>query len=87
VAQHGEEFRPDANAAFLSIRSNLPARVYIDGELVGRRTPLMKLPVKAGNRLIVLEALATKERAEFPMRFEKGQHRTIEQKFESLPRR
>ncbi|MBN1205041.1 MAG: protein kinase [Myxococcaceae bacterium] len=81
------EPQADANSAFLSIRTNLPARVYVDGALVGRRTPLMKFPVKPGNRLITLEALATKERAEFPMRFEKGQHRPIEHRFESIPRR
>jgi hypothetical protein len=79
--------RPDAHSAFLTLRTNLPARVYIDGARVARRTPLVKYPVKPGNRLIVLEAQSTKERAEFRLRFERGQHRTIDQNFESTPRR
>ncbi len=79
--------RPDADSAFLTLRSNRPARVFIDGARLSRRTPLVKYPVKPGNRLIVLEATGTKERAEFQLRFERGQHRTIDQQFDSTPRR
>ncbi len=87
ASRGGGELREDSDSAFLSIRSNMPARVYVDGDLVGRRTPLMKFPVKPGDRTITVEAVATKERAEFSMRFEKGQHRTIDQMFKSVPRR
>jgi serine/threonine protein kinase len=78
-----DEPRPDPNSAFLTLRTNLPARVIIDGTMLNRRTPLTKYPVKAGNRRIILEAIGTKERIEFDMRFERGKTQTLEQKFES----
>jgi serine/threonine-protein kinase len=82
-----DEPRPDANSAYLTLRTNLPARVIIDGTMINKRTPLMKYPVKAGTRHIVLEAIGTKERITFELRFERGKHQTLEQKFESTPRR
>jgi serine/threonine protein kinase len=85
--QGSDEPRPDANSAFLTLRTNLPARVIIDGNVLGKRTPLTKYPIKAGNRHIVLEAIGTKERVEFELRFERGKHQTLEQMFDSTPRR
>ncbi|MDY7231459.1 serine/threonine-protein kinase [Hyalangium rubrum] len=82
-----DEPRPDPNSAFLTLRSNVPARVIIDGTVLSRRTPLVKYPVKPGTRHIVLEAVGTKERVEFEARFERGKNHTIEQKFDSTPRR
>jgi eukaryotic-like serine/threonine-protein kinase len=79
--------RPDANSAFLTLRTNVPARVIIDGTAIRKRTPLLKYPVKAGTRSFTLESLVTKERVDFSLRFERGQHRTIDQRFESSPRR
>jgi eukaryotic-like serine/threonine-protein kinase len=79
--------RPDANSAFITLRTNVPARVFIDGTLIHRRAPLYKYPVKAGTRTIVVEAEGTQERYEFSLRFDRGQHRTIDQQFESIPRR
>ncbi|MFL5350056.1 MAG: serine/threonine protein kinase [Hyalangium sp.] len=79
--------RPDADSAFLTLRTNMPARVFIDGVLQRKRAPLAKYPVKAGNRSFTLESLSTKQHAEFSLRFERGEHRVIEQKFESTPRR
>jgi serine/threonine protein kinase len=79
--------RPDSHSAFITLRTNVPARVIIDGTPIGRRTPLMKYPVKAGTRNFTLEAQGSKERVDFSLRFERGQHRTIDQKFESSPRR
>ncbi|MDC0706855.1 protein kinase [Stigmatella sp. ncwal1] len=76
-----------AHPAFLTLRSDTPARVFIDGVPVKRRTPLIRYPVKPGNRLIALESLATGERAEFRLRFERGKTRAIEQKFKPAPRR
>lgn len=78
---------PDANSAFITLRTNLPARVLIDGEPIRKRAPLTKYPVKPGNRSIILEAQGSKERVEFSLRFERGQHRIVDQKFESPPRR
>lgn len=78
---------PDATSAFITLRTNMPARVLIDGEPIRQRAPLTKYPVKPGNRSIILEAQGSKERVEFNLRFERGQHRIIDQKFESPPRR
>lgn len=78
---------PDANSAFITLRTNMPARVLIDGEPIRKRAPLMKYPVKPGNRSIILEAQGSKERVEFSLRFERGQHRIVDQKFEPPPRR
>jgi hypothetical protein len=78
---------PDASSAFVTLRTNLPARVLIDGEPIRKRAPLTKYPVKPGNRSFTLEAQGSKERVEFSLRFERGQHRVVDQKFESTPRR
>ena len=78
---------PDANSAFITLRTNMPARVLIDGEPIRKRAPLTKYPVKPGTRSIILEAQGSKERVEFNLRFERGQHRIVDQKFESPPRR
>ncbi len=79
--------RPDANSAFVTVRTNIPARVLIDGVLQRKRAPLTKYPVKPGNRSFTLEALSTKQHFDFNLRFERGEHRVIEQKFDSTPRR
>lgn len=79
--------KPDANSAFFTLKTNAPARVSIDGVPIRKRTPLIKYPVKAGTRNFTLEALGTKERVDFSLRFERGQHRTLEQRFETAPRR
>jgi serine/threonine-protein kinase len=85
--QVADDPKPDPSSAFLTLRTNLPARVIIDGTVLSRRTPLTKYPVKAGTRHIVLEAIGTKERVEFDMRFERGKLQTLEQKFDTTPRR
>jgi len=79
--------RPDASSAFITLKTNVPARVIIDGVAIPKRTPLLKYPVKAGTRNFTLEAQGTKERVDFSLRFERGQHRTIDQRFESGSRR
>jgi serine/threonine-protein kinase len=79
--------RPDANSAFITLRTNVPARVIIDGTPIRKRTPLTKYPVKAGTRNFTLEAVGTKERVDFTLRFERGQHRTMEQQFATGSRR
>ncbi|SES89713.1 serine/threonine protein kinase [Stigmatella erecta] len=76
-----------AQAAFVTLRANAPARVFIDGVPLSRRTPLVRYPVKPGTRLIVLESVSTGERAEFRLHFERGKTRAIEQKFKPVPRR
>jgi serine/threonine protein kinase len=79
--------KPDPNSAFVTIRSSIPARVFIDGTSLNRRTPLLKYPVKPGNRIIVLEAVETKQRKEIRQRFERGEHRSFVENFDPPPRR
>ena len=82
-----DEPRPDPNSGFLTLRTNVPARVIIDGTVLNKRPPLTRYPVKAGTRHIVLEAIGTKERAEFDLRFERGKVQLLEQTFAVTPRR
>ncbi|WP_224363073.1 serine/threonine protein kinase [Hyalangium versicolor] len=79
--------KPDANSAYLTLRTNMPARVFIDGVLQRKRTPLVKYPVKAGNHTFMLESVGTKEHVDFNLRLERGKHHVVEQNFESTPRR
>ena len=60
-----------------AITTNVPARVYIDGERVNRRTPLSRFPIKAGTRLIRLVSTTTGETQESELRFTRGQHRKL----------
>jgi serine/threonine-protein kinase len=48
---------------------------------VNRRVPLVRYPVKPGTRTITVESLASAERRQFSMRFNKGQHRVMEESF------
>lgn len=75
------------DSAFLTLRANVAARVYIDGERVNRRLPLVRYPVKPGTRTITVESLGSAERRQFSMRFNKGQHRVMEETFTANPGR
>jgi len=77
---------PKAQRAYVTISTNVPARVYIDGGRVDRRTPLARYPIKAGTRLIRLVSVATGEPQEMTLRFAPGQHRKLVVSF-SPPRR
>lgn len=72
---------PKGQAAFVTILSNTPAIVFIDGNRVKKHTPLVKYPVKPGERDFVIESLETKERHPFSLSFKKGQLRKIEEEF------
>ncbi|RYZ36286.1 MAG: serine/threonine protein kinase [Myxococcaceae bacterium] len=76
-----------AQRAFLTLRTNLPARVYIDGARVGRTTPLVNFPVRVGTRDIRVVALSTGERKDFQLRFSRGQHQKLEEQFQPPPTR
>lgn len=77
--------KPDANTAFITLRTNQPARVFIDGVLQRKRTPLVKYPVKAGSRVFTLETIGTKEHKDIKLRLERGKHQVVEETFESPP--
>lgn len=78
---------PKSQRAYLTISSNAPARVYIDGERVGRQAPLSRLPIKAGTRLIRLVSITTGEAQDSELRFARGQHRKLVVNFVNTPRR
>jgi hypothetical protein len=70
-------------AAFLTILSDMPATVTIDGFRVKKPTPLFKFPVEPGTRRITLESIATQERRTFELSFEKGKLRRVDERFRS----
>jgi serine/threonine protein kinase len=78
---------PKSQRAFVTIISNVPARVYIDGARVGGSTPLSRFPIRAGKRHITLVSVATGERKELDLRFAKGQHRKVVEDSFKAPRR
>jgi hypothetical protein len=78
---------PKSQRAYITITSNVPARVYIDGTRVGRSTPLSRVPIRAGTRHITLVSVATGERKELDLRFTKGQHRKLVEDSFKDPRR
>ncbi|MBX5482063.1 MAG: serine/threonine protein kinase [Myxococcaceae bacterium] len=75
-----------ASFAYLTIRSNLPARVYIDGKKLPRTTPLKRYKVEAGTRTIVLEAVRTGERKTFSAKLVKHKESKFYERFEIPPR-
>ncbi|MFP2932776.1 PEGA domain-containing protein, partial [Pyxidicoccus sp. 3LG] len=68
---------PKSQRAFVTITTNVPARVYIDGNRVSRTTPLSRYPIQAGTRTIRLVSVATGEAQDMELRFTRGQHRKV----------
>ncbi|MBM7116547.1 serine/threonine protein kinase [Archangium primigenium] len=82
--------REDAKAsqAWLTIRANRPARVYVDGVRIKRALPLVNLPVKAGDRKVVVETTGTPRLREvFEVHVQGGEHRLLEPIFPETRRR
>jgi serine/threonine-protein kinase len=76
-----------AGVAYVSLSANRPARAYIDGVRVKRNLPLVRYPVKAGTRVIIVETLGPpKQREPFEVRLERGEHKKLEQIFQSPSR-
>ena len=73
--------------AFLTLRTNLPANVFIDGAKVRRTTPLLNYPVRAGTRDIRVVAISTGEQKDFQLRFSRGQHQKLDEQFQPPPTR
>ncbi|HLL83328.1 MAG TPA: hypothetical protein VK420_11775, partial [Longimicrobium sp.] len=73
---------PDrSSAAFLTILSDMPATVTIDGFRVKKTTPLFKFPVEPGTRRITIEAIGTQERRTLELTFEKGKLQRLDERF------
>ncbi|MBN9685461.1 MULTISPECIES: serine/threonine protein kinase [unclassified Corallococcus] len=78
---------PKNQRAFLTLRTNLPANVFIDGAKVRRATPLLNYPVRVGTRDIRVVAISTGEQKDFQLRFSRGQHQKLEEQFQPPPTR
>lgn len=65
---------PKSQRAYVTITSNVPATVYVDGTPLNRRTPLNRYPIRVGTRHIKLVSVATGEPKELDLRFKRGQH-------------
>ncbi|NVJ08123.1 serine/threonine protein kinase [Myxococcus sp. AM001] len=65
---------PKSQRAYVTITTNVPAAVYIDGARLSRRTPLNRYPIKMGTRRIKLVSVATGEPKELDLRIRRGQH-------------
>ncbi|HEY0097002.1 MAG TPA: hypothetical protein VGB96_21930, partial [Archangium sp.] len=77
-----------AGVAYLSISANQLSRVYIDGVRVKRNLPLVRYPVKAGTREIIIETIGIpRQRELFELRLERGEHKKLEQLFKPSPSR
>jgi serine/threonine-protein kinase len=82
-----ESSAPTSGIAYVSLSANRPARAYIDGVRVKRNLPLVRYPVKAGTRVIIVETLGPpKQREPFEVRLERGEHKKLEQIFQSPSR-
>ncbi|WP_426752144.1 serine/threonine-protein kinase [Myxococcus sp. Y35] len=68
---------PKSQRAYVTITTNVPATVYIDGARLNRRTPLNRYPVRAGTRHIKLVSVATGEPKELDLRLRRGQHQKV----------
>jgi serine/threonine-protein kinase len=75
------------NVAYLTVKANLPAVVYVDGKRVKGKTPLVKYPVRVAKHRIEVEAIATGERKGFDQVFRKGKVFSVEERFTPPPTR
>jgi serine/threonine-protein kinase len=88
VVSEGAEEGRKGGLAYVSLNANLPARAYIDGVRVKRNLPLVRYPVRPGTRQIIIETLGTpRQRELFELRFERGDHKKLEQVFKDSPDR
>ncbi|WP_223632193.1 serine/threonine-protein kinase [Corallococcus sp. EGB] len=78
---------PRNQRAFLTLRTNLPANVFIDGAKLRRVTPLVNYPVRVGTRDIRVVAISTGEQKDFQLRFSRGQHQKLDEQFQPPPTR
>ncbi|WP_342373925.1 serine/threonine protein kinase [Myxococcus stipitatus] len=63
---------PKAQRGYLSVTTNMPAKVYLDGVLISRSTPLRRYPLRIGQHQVRVVALATSEPQEAAIRIQRG---------------
>ena len=72
--------------AYLTLTSNVRARVYLNGKAVRGYTPLRRHRVSPGTHKIAVVAVRTGERREFTHRFEPGKTVTLTERFKERRR-
>ncbi len=77
----------ETGPAFLTLTSNVRAKVYLNGKAVRGHTPLRKVKVEPGTHKVAVVAVGSGERREFTKRFEPGQTVTVQERFEKSRRR
>ncbi len=82
------EAEPEATTghAFLTITSNVRARVYVNGKALRGYTPLRRKRLEPGTHKIAVVAVRTGERREFTQRFEAGKTVTLTERFKERRR-
>lgn len=73
--------------AFLTLTSNVRAKVYVNGKAVRGHTPLRQHRLEPGTHKIAVVAVSSGERREFTQRFESGQTVTVQERFDKTRRR
>lgn len=73
---------------YLTVESNIPAKVFLDGDLISRTTPVKRYPVRTGSYEVLMIALSTGEVKKTPVRIVKGKtHEVHVLDFRVPPRR
>lgn len=81
------ESRPvSRGVAYLTLRSNVRAHVYVDGKKLRGTTPIRRHRVAPGKREIAVVSVKTGERKEFSIQFKKGQERKLLERFQERRR-
>ncbi|NTX13937.1 serine/threonine protein kinase [Myxococcus sp. CA056] len=62
---------------FLSIETNIPAKVFLDGDLISRSTPVRRYPVRVGSYEVMMIALSTGEMKKMSVRILKGKENQV----------
>jgi hypothetical protein len=76
-----------SESAYLTLTSNLRARVYVNGKPLRGTTPIRRHKLEPGTHRIAVVPLKGGERREFSKRFEAGESVSLTEKFERARRR
>ncbi|MFY1829652.1 serine/threonine protein kinase, partial [Myxococcus fulvus] len=63
---------PASQRGFLTLTTNEPAKVYLDGKLISRTTPLKRYPMRVGEHELELVARTTGERMPVSVQIRRG---------------
>lgn len=72
--------------ALLTVRSNHPANIYLDGRKLSRRAPAARLPIPMDVKQVDVVSLTTKQRRSFQTILQRGKVFTVDVTFDAPPR-